>query len=79
MVIGGGRHLAGVEQTQARRFALTYPRRLGFGLGSSMSSWRTERHRGDRRCLMTSTEVAPTPSRRLQNSTDGDRGQPSTV
>ncbi|QUR66632.1 MtrAB system accessory lipoprotein LpqB [Mycobacterium spongiae] len=43
MVIGGQVILAGVEQTQAGQFALTYPRRLGFGLGSSVVSlsWRT--------------------------------------
>ena len=35
--------LAGVEQTPGGEFALTYPRRLGFGLGSSVVSlsWRT--------------------------------------
>jgi hypothetical protein len=43
MVIGGQVILAKVEQTQAGQFALTYPRRLGFGLGSSAVSlaWRT--------------------------------------
>jgi len=43
MVIAGQVILAGVEQTQAGQFALTYPRRLGFGLGSSVLSlsWRT--------------------------------------
>jgi hypothetical protein len=43
MVIGGQVILAMVEQTQAGQFALTYPRRLGFGLGSSAVSlaWRT--------------------------------------
>jgi Lipoprotein LpqB beta-propeller domain/Sporulation and spore germination len=43
MVINGQVVLAGVEQTPAGEFALTYPRRLGFGLGSSVVSlsWRT--------------------------------------
>lgn len=43
MVINGQVILAGVEQTPAGEFALTYPRRLGFGLGSSVVSlsWRT--------------------------------------
>ncbi|WP_163756505.1 MtrAB system accessory lipoprotein LpqB [Mycobacterium botniense] len=43
MVIQGQVILASVEQTQAGQFALTYPRRLGFGLGSSVVSlsWRT--------------------------------------
>jgi hypothetical protein len=44
MVIEGQVILASVEQTQAGQFALTYPRRLGFGLGSSVVSlaWRTD-------------------------------------
>ncbi|OBK52203.1 hypothetical protein A5655_22165 [Mycobacterium sp. 1081908.1] len=43
MVINGQVILAGVEQTQAGQYALTYPRRLGFGLGNSVVSlsWRT--------------------------------------
>lgn len=43
MVIEGQVIIASVEQTQAGQFALTYPRRLGFGLGSSVVSlsWRT--------------------------------------
>jgi hypothetical protein len=43
MVINGQVILASVEQTQAGQFALTYPRRLGFGLGNSVVSlsWRT--------------------------------------
>jgi hypothetical protein len=43
MVIEGRVILASVEQTPAGQFALTYPRRLGFGLGSSVVSlsWRT--------------------------------------
>src|SRR5271169_506557 len=43
MVIGGQVILAGVEQTQAGQYALTFPRRLGFGLGTSVVSlyWRT--------------------------------------
>jgi Lipoprotein LpqB beta-propeller domain/Sporulation and spore germination len=43
MVINGQVILAGVEQTAGGEFALTYPRRLGFGLGSSVVSlsWRT--------------------------------------
>ena len=44
MVIEGQVILASVEQTQAGQFALTYPRRLGFGLGSSVVSlsWRAD-------------------------------------
>ena len=43
MVIDGQVVLAGVEQTPGGDFALTYPRRLGFGLGNSVVSlsWRT--------------------------------------
>jgi hypothetical protein len=43
MVIDGLVVLAGVEQTPGGEFALTYPRRLGFGLGNSVVSlaWRT--------------------------------------
>ncbi|HEU4360062.1 MAG TPA: MtrAB system accessory lipoprotein LpqB [Mycobacterium sp.] len=43
MVIGGQVILASVEQTPAGQFVLSYPRRLGFGLGSSVVSlsWRT--------------------------------------
>jgi hypothetical protein len=43
MVIEGQVILAGVEQTPGGEFALTYPRRLGFGLGTSVValSWRT--------------------------------------
>lgn len=43
MVIEGQVILASIEQTQAGQFALTFPRRLGFGLGSSVISlsWRT--------------------------------------
>jgi len=43
MVIDGQVILAGVEQTSGGQFALTYPRRLGYGLGSSVVSlsWRT--------------------------------------
>lgn len=43
MVIDGQVILASVEQTQAGQFVLTHPRRLGFGLGSSVVSlsWRT--------------------------------------
>ncbi len=44
MVIDGQVILASVEQTQAGQFTLTYPRRLGFGLGNSVVSlaWRTD-------------------------------------
>jgi hypothetical protein len=44
MVIEGRVILASVEQTQAGQFALTFPRRLGFGLGTSVVSlaWRTD-------------------------------------
>lgn len=43
MVIAGQVILASVEQTQGGQFALTYPRRLGFGLGETVVSlaWRT--------------------------------------
>ncbi|HEX7322891.1 MAG TPA: MtrAB system accessory lipoprotein LpqB [Mycobacterium sp.] len=43
MVIGGQVILATVEQTQAGQFLLSYPRRLAFGLGTSVVSlsWRT--------------------------------------
>jgi hypothetical protein len=43
MVIGAQVILASVEQTQDGQFVLSYPRRLGFGLGSSVVSlsWRT--------------------------------------
>ncbi|OHV03626.1 hypothetical protein BKN37_14005 [Mycobacterium talmoniae] len=43
MVIEGQVILASVEQNKAGQFALTYPRRLGFGLGTSVVSlsWRT--------------------------------------
>ena len=43
MVIEGQVVLAGVEQTPGGEFALTYPRRLGFGLGNTVVSlsWRT--------------------------------------
>lgn len=43
MVIDGQVILAGVEQTDGGGYALTYPRRLGFGLGKSVVSlsWRT--------------------------------------
>lgn len=43
MVIEGQVVLAGVEQAPGGEFALTYPRRIGFGLGESVValSWRT--------------------------------------
>ena len=43
MVIEGEVVLAGVEQAPGGEFALTYPRRIGFGLGDSVValSWRT--------------------------------------
>lgn len=43
MVIDGRVILAGVEQTPDGQYALTYPRRLGFGLGDTAVSlsWRT--------------------------------------
>jgi len=43
MVVEGQVILAGVEQTPGGEYALTYPRRLGFGLGTSAVSlsWRT--------------------------------------
>jgi hypothetical protein len=43
MVIESRVVLAAVEQTSGGEFALTYPRRIGFGLGDSVVSlsWRT--------------------------------------
>ena len=43
MVIDGQVVLAGVEQTPGGEFALTYPRRIGYGLANSVVSlsWRT--------------------------------------
>ncbi|KUI45303.1 hypothetical protein AU197_13885 [Mycobacterium sp. IS-1590] len=43
MVIDGRVILAGVEQTPGGGYALTYPRRLGYGLGNTVVSlsWRT--------------------------------------
>jgi hypothetical protein len=43
MTINGQVILASVEQTPSGEYVLTYPRRLGFGLGSSVVSlsWRT--------------------------------------
>jgi Lipoprotein LpqB beta-propeller domain len=43
MVIGGQVILATAEQTPGGEYALTYPRRLGYGLGNSAVSlsWRT--------------------------------------
>ena len=43
MVVNGQVILAGVEQTPGGLYALTYPRRLGFGLGDTAVSlsWRT--------------------------------------
>ncbi|TFV58681.1 MtrAB system accessory protein LpqB [Mycobacterium sp. PS03-16] len=43
MVVAGKVILASVEQTPGGQFALTYPRRLGFGLGDTAVSlsWRT--------------------------------------
>ncbi len=43
MVIEGQVIIAGVEQTAGGQFALTYPRRVGFGLGNTAVSlsWRT--------------------------------------
>ncbi|MCH9731923.1 MAG: MtrAB system accessory protein LpqB [Actinomycetia bacterium] len=43
MVIEGRVILAGVEQTEGGGYALTFPRRLGFGLGDTVVSlsWRT--------------------------------------
>lgn len=81
--------LAGVEQTQAGQFALTYPRRLGFGLGSSVVSlsWRT----GDD-IVVTRTDAAhpvsyvnldgvnsDAPSRGLQTPLTAIAANPSTV
>jgi hypothetical protein len=89
MVIGGQVILAGVEQTQAGQFALTYPRRLGFGLGNSVVSlsWRT----GDD-VVVTRTDVAhpvsyvnldgvnsDAPARGVQVPLSGIAANPSTV
>lgn len=43
MIIDGRVVLAGVEETEAGEFTLTFPRRIGFGLGNSAValSWRT--------------------------------------
>jgi hypothetical protein len=43
MVIEGQVILAGIEQTEGGQYALTFPRRLGFGLGDTVVSlsWRT--------------------------------------
>ncbi|ODR11238.1 hypothetical protein BHQ15_03845 [Mycolicibacillus koreensis] len=43
LVVAGQVILTGVEQTDNGQYALTYPRRLGFGMGSSVVSlsWRT--------------------------------------
>src|SRR6185503_12703290 len=43
LVVDGQVILAGVEQTQNGQLALTYPRRLGYGLGNTVVSlsWRT--------------------------------------
>ena len=43
LVIDGQVILAGVEQTPGGQYALTYPRRLGYGLGNTVVSlsWRT--------------------------------------
>lgn len=89
MVIGGQVILASVEQTQAGQFALTYPRRLGFGLGNSVVSlsWRT----GDD-IVVTRTDGAhpvsyvnldgvnsDAPARGLQVPLLGIAANPSTV
>jgi Lipoprotein LpqB beta-propeller domain len=89
MVIGGQVILAGVEQTQAGQYALTYPRRLGFGLGNSVLSlsWRT----GDD-IVVTRTDVnhavsyvnldgvnSDAPARGLQTPVSTVAANPSTV
>jgi hypothetical protein len=89
MVIGGQVILASVEQTQAGQYALTYPRRLGFGLGNSVVSlsWRT----GDD-IVVTRTDVAhpvsyvnidgvnsDAPARGLQTPLTAIAANPSTV
>ena len=89
MVINGQVILASVEQTQAGQFALTYPRRLGFGLGNSVVSlsWRT----GDD-IVVTRTDAAhpvsyvnldgvnsDAPARGLQVPVLGIAANPSTV
>ncbi len=89
MVIEGQVILAGVEQTQGGEFALTYPRRLGFGLGSSVVSlsWRT----GDDIVVSRNDPTHPVsyvnldgvnsdgPSRNLQMPVTTVAANPSTV
>lgn len=89
MVIEGQVVLAGVEQTPGGEFALTYPRRLGFGLGSSVVSlsWRT----GDDIVVCRNDQTHPVsyvnldgvnsdgPSRNLQQPVTTVAANPSTV
>jgi hypothetical protein len=89
MVIDGQVILAGVEQTAGGEFALTYPRRLGFGLGSSVVSlsWRT----GDDIVVSRNDPTHPVsyvnldgvnsdgPSRNLQMPVTTVAANPSTV
>lgn len=89
MVIEGQVILAGVEQTPGGEFALTYPRRLGFGLGSSVVSlsWRT----GDDMVVSRNDPQHPVsyvnldgvnsdgPSRNLQVPVTSIVANPSTV
>ncbi|HYB36844.1 MAG TPA: MtrAB system accessory lipoprotein LpqB [Mycobacterium sp.] len=89
MVIEGQVILASVEQTQAGQLALTYPRRLGFGLGSSVVSlsWRT----GDDIVVSRTDAQHPVsyvnldgvnsdaPSRGLQTPVSTVAANPSTV
>ncbi len=89
MVIEGQVILAGVEQTPGGEFALTYPRRLGFGLGSSVVSlsWRT----GDDIVVSRTDPQHPVsyvnldgvnsdgPSRNLQLPLSAIAANPSTV
>ncbi len=89
MVIEGQVVLAGVEQTPGGEFALTYPRRLGFGLGTSVVSlsWRT----GDDIVVSRDDPAHPVsyvnldgvnsdgPSRNLQTPVTTVAANPSTV
>ncbi len=89
MVIEGQVILASVEQTQAGQFALTYPRRLGFGLGNSVLSlaWRTDGDiavtRNDATHPVSYVNLdgvnSDAPSRGLQTPVSAIAANPSTV
>ncbi|MGV0779731.1 MtrAB system accessory lipoprotein LpqB [Mycolicibacterium sp. XJ775] len=89
MVIGGQVILAGIERTPEGQFLLTYPRRLGFGLGNTVVSlsWRT----GDDIVVSRTDPAHPVsyvnldgvnsdgPSRNLQVPVGTVAANPSTV